>query len=190
MLNFIMKIEMKKNVLLIALAIFCIAASVAQNNANNETKDETITRLQNNIVKLEKEVEYYKKTLDLLNSKIVSQDQNVEFKINSVIGDSNTGKVDIEGILINNGVLRSIQGQLANCIDPQGNETITYQLTVGAGRRLEQLNREIPVKFVVTFKSIPKTPLISALTLKYYSSVDFRNNDISVMFRNISIDWN
>ena len=107
-----------------------------------------------------------------------------------VTGDSNTGKVVIEGIVINEGVLRSIQGQVANCFDPQGNETITYQLTVGADKRLDQLNREIPVKFSVTFNSIPKAPLLSALSLKYYSRVDIRSNDLTVMFRNISIDWN
>ena len=189
-INFLIKNEMKKYTFLIALAIIYIAPAVGQNNSNNETKDETITRLQNNIVKLEKEIEYYKKTLDLLNSKIVAQDQNVEFKINSVTGDSNTGKVVIEGIVINNGVLRSIQGHVANCFDPQGNETITYQLTVGADKRLDQLNREIPVKFSVTFNSIPKAPLLSALSLKYYSRVDIRSNDLTVMFRNISIDWN
>jgi len=181
---------MKKITTFIVLAIFCVTFITGQNSTNIQTKDEIILDLQNNIIKLEKEIEYYKETLNLLNSKIVAQDQNVDFKIVSVIGDSNTGKVVIEGILINNGVLRSIQGHEANAFDPQGNEIRTFEVAVGANKRIAELHKDITVKFSVEFKNVvSETPILSALTLKFYSNVEHKSNNLSVTFRNISIEW-
>ena len=181
---------MKNFAFFIALTIFCVTSVIGQNSTPVDKKDETILALQNNIVKLEKEIEYYKKTLDLLNSKITAQDQNVDFKINSVIGDSNTGKIVIEGILTNNGVLRSIQGHEANAFDPQGTEIKTFEVSAGAEKRIAELHKDIPTKFSVTFKNADSdAPMLKALTLKFYSSIGPRNNNISVMFRNVSIEW-
>jgi hypothetical protein len=181
---------MRKITTLIALAISCIATITAQNSTEIQEKDKIILELQNHVAKLDKELEYYKKTLDLLNSSISEQVQDVDFKINSVIGDSKTGQIVIEGILINNGALRSIQGSQANAFDPQGNEVRTYEVSVGAGGRIAELHREIPAKFSVIFRNTTATaPILMALTLKFYSSVGLRSADISVMFRNITIEW-
>jgi len=180
---------MKKITIFIVFAIFCLTSVAGQNSTNTETKDETISKLQNEVSKLEKEIEYYKKTLDLLNSKITAQDQNVEFKINSVIGDLNTGKVTIEGIVINNGVLRSLQGHQANAFDPQGNEIQTFDVIAGADR-IKELQKDIPAKFKIVFKStVPNTPILKSLNLKFYSWVELKQADVSVTFRNIPIEW-
>jgi hypothetical protein len=181
---------MRKFAFFITLAIFCASTMKGQNSADIQTKDAIILELQNNIAKLEKEIEYYKTTLDLLNSKIIAEDQNVEFKINLVTGDSNTGKIVIEGIFINNGVLRSIQGWQANAFDLQGNEMRTFAVAVGSGGKIPELHRDIPTKFRIEFtNSIPDTPMLTALTIKFYSSVGIRSNDISIMFRNIPVEW-
>ena len=182
---------MKKMTFILALAIFCISFISGQNSTDIQIKDEIISVLKNRVEILEKEIEYYKETLDLLNSSMTAQDQDVEFKINSVIGNSNTGQIVIEGILINNGVLRSIQGWQSNAFDPQGNEIRALSgVSVGAGGRIAELHNDIPAKFRVEFKNtIPKTPMFRSLTIKFYSSVGIYSADLSVMFRNIPIEW-
>ena len=181
---------MKRTTFLIALAIFCVTSTTGQNSTDIQAKDKIILDLQNQVAKLEKEIEYYKKALNLQNSNVTAEDQGVEFKINSVNGNLNTGIIVIEGILINKGVIRSIQGREANAFDPQGNEIRTIAVSVGAGGRISELNREIDVKFRVEFKnSISEVHIFRNMTIKFYSSVDYKSSDISVTFRNVSIEW-
>jgi hypothetical protein len=181
---------MRKITLFIAMAIFCLPSIIGQNSDDSQA---VILQLQNRVSELEKEVEYYKQTLNLLNSKTTATDKNVDFKV-TVIGERNTGKITVEGILVNNGVTRSVQRDFAQLFDPQGNERNTRDIVLGNGNiRLDELHREVPVRFSVEMGHItPETPILSALTIRLlsnYTSTPLRSDNLSVMFRNIPVEW-
>ncbi|MFV0591641.1 MAG: hypothetical protein ACK5M7_09670 [Draconibacterium sp.] len=183
---------MNKTVILIILAVFCLKTSFGQEDCTElknqlsqkeqiitkqlsdiKEKNATIDNQKIEILRLKKDIQYYKETLDLLDSKISTENKNVSFKINAITGNTNTGEVLIEGILINNGPLRSIQKQKSENFDPKGNKETTYNMTIGGDdTRIEKLYKDVPIKFAVSFKQlIEETPLIKILTMTFYSSI-------------------
>lgn len=153
-------------------------------------KNEIIVEKQNKISKLESEIEYYKKTLNLFNSKISTENKNVTFKINSVIGDSNTGKIIVEGILINNGIIRSIQTKRVKAFDPKGNGINKFKMSVGNETRIEKLYKDVPIKFTIELEQIIEgTPIIKALIIDFYSNVGYKRDGLSIVFKNLSVKW-
>lgn len=189
-LKFKMKIQ-----LLTASVFFLFARSYAQENCailkNTLSQKESIITNQNNTIsKLTKDIEYYKVTLNLMSSSTSTIEKDVNFKINSVIGNIVTGKVIIEGILINSGAVRSLQVQSSNSIDPQGNISKSYKMTLGGETRLPILNSDVPVKFSVEFSDIvPNTTDIKQLVMNYFSMINYKKDDITVTFKNLTIDW-
>lgn len=183
---------MKKILLVLSLLIFSFNIfSQAKANKTESKLDSIIQAKDAEIEKLKKEIEYYKQTLNLFNSKIESENKDVTFKINSIVGDTSTGYVTIEGILNNNGVIRSLQTHQTELIDAQGNTATIYDMSLGDDIRLEKLRKDRPVKFTVTIKTIIEgTPVIKSLTMKFHSSVGFKDDPIEVVFTNLSIDWN
>lgn len=154
------------------------------------TKDGIITTQNVTIDQQKKEILYYKETLALINSKITTENKEVTFKINSVTGNSDTGTVMIEGILINNGVLRSIQGHKANAFDPKGNGIMSYKMTVGNETRIAKLLKDIPTKFTVELNEIVSgTPIITALLIDFYSNVGYKKDALNIVFKNLNVHW-
>ncbi|QXP53658.1 hypothetical protein [Cellulophaga sp. HaHa_2_1] len=154
------------------------------------TKDGIITTQNVTIDQQKKEVLYYKETLALINSKITTENKEVSFKINSVTGNSDTGTVMIEGILINNGVLRSIQGHKANAFDPKGNGIMSYKMTVGNETRIAKLLKDIPTKFAIELNEIVSgTPIITALLIDFYSNVGYKKDGLNIVFKNLNVHW-
>lgn len=154
-------------------------------------KEQIISNQTETISKQEKEIQYYKESLDLLSSKISTVNKDVTFKINSVVGDSNSGIVTIEGILINNGVLRSIQGQKAIAFDPKGNGLPTYKISVGNETRIEKLLKDVPTKFSLNLEQIVVgTPMLTALIIDFYSNVGYKSDALNVVFKNLDVTWN
>ncbi len=181
--------------LLTASALFLFSYTNAQENCaalkSTLSQKESIIATQNSTIsKLTKDVEYYKETLNLMSSSISMVEKDVSFKINSVIGNSSTGKVVIEGILVNNGVVRSLQSQQSNATDPQGNRSTSYVMSLGGETRIPKLNSEVPLKFMIEYSDIkPNTTDIKQLVMTYFSMVNYKKDDISVTFKNLSIDW-
>lgn len=181
--------------LLTASALFLFSFSNAQENCaalkiTLDQKESTIATQISKISKLEKDIEYYITTLNLMSSSIIVNEKDVNFKINSVIGNSTTGKVVIEGILVNNGVARSLQNQQATCIDPQGNIEKSFQMSLGGENRIKDLNVGVPVKFTVEFTTIMADATdIKQLVVTYHSNVNHKSDPITVTFKNLSIDW-
>ncbi len=181
--------------LLTAIALFLFSYSYSQENCETlkhtlAQKEGAITTQKAAISKLEKEVEYYKKTLNLMSSAISVVERDVNFKVNSVIGNSTTGKVVIEGILVNNGVVRSLQSQQAVSTDPQGNIAKSFIMSLGGEVRIKDLNAEIPVKFSIEFSTIMRNVTdIKQLVLIYHSTINYQDDQITVTFNNLAIDW-
>lgn len=156
---------------------------------NGKLKTE-LSEKETKIKDLTKEIEYYKQTLELIDSKITADDKDVTFKINSVNGNSDTGKVIVEGILINNGALRQIQGKKANAIDPKGNSSMSYKVKFGDAIRIEKVLKDIPTKFNVELEQMEEgTPMIKALIIDFHSKAGYKFDDLNVIFKNLNIDW-
>ena len=190
---------MKKISLLLVLTFLCTKMSFAQENCDElktqlTDKNKTITELKNDISSLEKDIEYFKETLNLLNSEISTEIKDVEFKINTVKGNSNTGQVIVEGVLVNNGTTRSLQKHKAMSFDPQGNKIITYNMTIGGDtHKLEKLYKDVPTKFTVTFDQIVEgTPMIKLIMMDFYSKKvnTYKSDDLEVVLKNLAIEWN
>ena len=165
---------------------------VQNENLKNENEKQKIivNTKENEISKLKEEIKYYKETLNLFSSKISTKYKDLNFKINSVIGNSNTGKIMVEGIFVNNGVLRSIQGQKAKIFDPQGNGVNSYKVLVGNEKRIDKLYKDIPTKFSVELEQIIEgTPVIKSLMIDFYSRLGYKSDDISIVFKNLTIKW-
>jgi hypothetical protein len=153
-------------------------------------EENKISEMNNQISKLNKEIKYYKETLNLFSSKIETNYKDVNFKINSVVGNSNTGKIMVEGILVNNGLTRSIQGYKSKVFDPKGNGIDSYKILVGNGTRIDKLYKDIPTKFSVELEQVIEgTPVLKALMIDFHSNVGYKSDKINVVFKNLSIKW-
>lgn len=188
-----------KSQLLIIVFFACIGFSFSQDNCEEkvtilnqklEVKSNEIFGLKQTVAKQLKEIGYYKEVLELLNSKIVSESKDVEFKINTVKGNQDTGVVVIEGLVTNKGVLRSIQGHKINVTDAKGNGNISYQITIGDQTRLDKLLKDVPTKFVAELEGIvAETPMLKAIILNFYSRSGYKKDDLEAIFKNVTITW-
>ncbi|WP_324023508.1 hypothetical protein QSV08_11665 [Maribacter sp. BPC-D8] len=186
---------MKKLQLLSILTLLFISSAFGQidtkelESENQKLKAEIVIKKET-ISKLEGEVNYLKETLDLIDSKISKDEKDVSFKINLVEGDLDTGKIIIEGILINNGVVRSIQGQKANAFDPKGNGINSYKVKFGDVAKISKLLKDVPVKFNIELDPISDAPpILKALTVYFYSNVGYKKDPINVVFKNLNVIW-
>jgi hypothetical protein len=156
----------------------------------NEKQKIIVNTKENEISKLKEEIKYYKETLNLFNSKISTKYKDLNFKINSVIGNLNTGKIIVEGIFVNNGVLRSIQGLKAKIFDPQGNGVDSYKVLVGNEKRIDKLYKDVPTKFSVELEQIIEgTPVIKSLVIDFYSKLGYKSDNISIVFKDLTVNW-
>ncbi|QTE22015.1 hypothetical protein [Polaribacter cellanae] len=162
-----------------------------ENLKNENEKHKRIVNIkENEISKLKKKIKYYKETLSLLSSKIEATDKNVNFKITSVNGNTNTGEIVIEGIAINKGILRTLQGKSSIIYDPKGNTTRGYKMSFGEVTRIEKFHKDIPTKFKLLVKEIvPKTPMLKSVNIEFYSTIGYKNDHLYIVFNNLRIKW-
>ncbi|WP_340158333.1 hypothetical protein [uncultured Maribacter sp.] len=154
------------------------------------SKDNIIVSQNEKIDKLEKDVAYFKETLKLISSKISTNDNDVSFKINSVVGNSNSGVVKITGILINKGAVRPVQGQKAYATDPQGNGIMSYKLKIGGLTRVDKVLKDVPTKFTIEFEQIVEgTPMLASLIIDYYTRDGYKKDNLGATFKNLNIIW-
>ena len=144
--------------------------------------------LKSENAQLKKDVVYLKETMQLLNSKVTSTIENIEFSINEVIGNKETNEVEIIGIYKNLGAMKTFQARDAKLIDPQGNQYQSYAINLTEKRaRVENVRTDIPMKFSILFKGIDsKTPQIRLLSLRLYSQ---QTKNAEGTFENIDINW-
>jgi len=182
----------------IQLTIFAVFLAIntygqseaAQLKEQNEKLKTELIKKETLIEDLNKQIVYFKETLELIESKISTENKEVTFKINTVQGDSATGKVLVKGILINNGVTRRIQGWKANAFDPKGNGIMSYQVKLGRDKSIDKVLKDVPINFNVELeKLVEGTPIITALIIDFYSKIGIQSDNLNVVFKNLSIDW-
>lgn len=180
--------------------LFLATISLGQNNcdslkAENEKLNSKLTnqglvisKQKKNIEKLNSEIEYYKETLNLLNSKISAEGNNVIFRINSITGKSDLGKILIEGLIENKGAVGKFQTQNIELTDPKGNHYKTYKVSFGEERYIPSFQKNIPTKIMIEFdKIIEETPMIKALVLNIYG--EYPGRTYNVIFKNLPVVW-
>lgn len=175
---------------LLSLILVFICVALFSHAQTLDDKDKRINELENQVKALNKDIDYYKETLNLMQSTTKDEDKGVVFTINSVVGDSKTGNVLVSGILVNKGNVRFICYEQVLCYDPKGNEFESSKRMLGANASINELELDIPVKFSVEFSDIPiDTPLFTMLKFKFFSSLEFGPDNISISYRNIPIVW-
>lgn len=185
---------MKTFKLFSVITIFCLTATYSQKDCSDiktelNEKNKIVATQKKNISKLESDIQYYKKTLELLNSKITTEGNNIVFKINSVVGKSDLGKVLIKGLIENKGAVGKFQTKVTELIDPQGNRYKSYKITYGGERHLANFQKNIPVKFKIEFDGIiDEVPVLKVLNWEVYGS-RISGRSYNVMFKNLPITW-
>ncbi|NJB35291.1 hypothetical protein [Croceivirga sp. JEA036] len=141
------------------------------------------------IEKLESEINYYKETLNLLNSKITGEGNNVIFKINSVKGKTDLGKIIIEGLIENKGAVGKFQSKSIELTDPQGNIYKSSKVSFGGESYLPQFQKNLPVKVQIEFdKIIDESPIMKAMVWSIYGGQRF-GASYTVIFKNLAVEW-
>ena len=147
---------MKKLLLSVIFTLSLLSNSIAQTssselqtineqlNAELTKKSEIITNQKEQISKLESELDYYKETLDLMNSKIIVKQDDFVLKINSVIGQSSTGTIRIEGVVENKGPQRTFRSYRSKTLlyDPKGNIYKAYKVKFGDLDHLQEFQKK------------------------------------------------
>ncbi|WP_053404889.1 hypothetical protein [Persicobacter sp. CCB-QB2] len=186
---------MKNFFLFTCICSLLFSSAFAQNECDGlvdrvEEMNRQINEKTNEIQQLNASIAYYKNTLKLINSKKETECNDVLFKINKVTGNSNSGEVKIEGVVINTKLERSLQGSFSEVFDPQGNVSTSYKIEVGNQKRLAALYKDVPVKFSAVIEQYDlDAPIINLLKMKFYSSVGYKKDDLIVVFKNLEVDW-
>jgi hypothetical protein len=153
-------------------------------------KNEIINTQNEQITNLEGDIKFYKESLDLVNSKISVKQDDFVFKINSAIGIRDNGIVIIEGLVENIGTLRALRSVAYNTYiyDTKGNNYKASEIKFGNLIHLQEFQKDLPVKFKITFKNIgEEMPIIKNLTAVFCNRLGKKYNNF--IFKNLDVNW-
>ncbi len=153
-------------------------------------KEKIVVAQQTNIAKLEKDVKYYKETLNLRSGKVQIIQDNFKLIINSVIGKSNSGTIIIEGIVENNGIMRAFRPSRYTTFiyDPKGNNYRASKIKFGTLDHIQEFQKSLPLKFTIIFDKIgEEMPVISNLTAIFTNATGGKYTDM--IFKNLPVVW-
>lgn len=194
---------MKKNYAFSILIILQTAfTSFGQSSSACAEKDAIIVKQKQELAnkldlieKLEKDIVYYKETLHLLSSEPILAYNGITFRITAIKGDTTNGKVLVEGLLTNSGAENFLQSHSAKAFDPQGNgyQVQASYIEIANAVRIDKLYNDVPMKFTVSIAGLQKipvgTPMIKALEIEFLTENGTKLETISLLFRNLTIDW-
>ncbi|MGA9213246.1 hypothetical protein [Kaistella sp.] len=178
----------KLTVLTLVLAQ-CLSAQLADYNVLSEQAKLDQTQIE----ELSKQVDYYKKFLNL--SKVIrtSTFENIQIELNDIRGLKKEGKIMVEFTYKNMGaeMRKALQFEKAIIVEFEGNQYQTQQvfLTLDGKIRVNDLLHGIPYKGAMFFhKSNRYFPIIRALVLYIYTK-DQLSNPEPIVFENIPVIW-
>ncbi len=170
----------------------------SQNSDCSDVKNELQISITQ-ITKLNKEIEYYKETLNLLKPIRTVVVDGMELNITKIVGSKKDKSLSITFVYQNkDSEIRSFfQCEQAFLVDPQGNQFQTYDVFIAPnnGIRAEKILPSIPTKASITFKTTDPTnpiettiPIIRTLTLKVFAK-NHIDSPYSAVFENIPVIW-
>ncbi|MCG1035921.1 hypothetical protein [Polaribacter sargassicola] len=157
-------------------------------NSELAQKKQLISLQVNDIKKLNSEIQYYKESLNLLNTKNQKESNNIIYRINSVKGKYDNGTIIVEGSIENKGFPTKFVAQSIDIFDPKGNKYKASKFQIGNSKLLfvGKLERNLPTKFIFEFKGISEEiPVLKALIFNHYEHTKMS----SVTFNNLSVNW-
>lgn len=140
------------------------------------------------IKKLNSEIQYYKETLELLNTKDTKESNNIIYRINSVKGKFDEGIIIVEGLIENKGISSKYQPQNIEIFDAKGNKHKATKFQIGDSKMLYvgKLERNIPIKFRFEFNGVlEEVPVLKALIFNFYNFTKIS----PVIFKNLPVNW-
>lgn len=157
--------------------------------------EQELTNKTSQIDQLQKQVEYYKETLDLLKPISTVSLDGMTFSITKAIGSVKNKTINFIFTYQNTDSTdrKFFQCEQAFGIDPQGNQLQSYEVFVGAnnGIRVENIKPNIPTKATLIFKTTEiNFPIIRILKIKIYSNDSLKNGTTQdLIFENIPLTW-
>lgn len=168
---------MRKYYLLLLFSVFINTQSLAQDDC-------TALIEENN---------YLKSALNLMNADLETMTSD-DFKYKIIDANANIyeGTLEIKGIIENKGKWRTILSRTTyrnhTIVDPKGNLYHTNNLKFGKTKRLNRLQPDLPIQFLVHFKNIDeKFPIIKNLKLVFINENGREYEEIN--FKNIPVNW-
>ncbi|MCH7397716.1 hypothetical protein MM236_06935 [Belliella sp. DSM 107340] len=170
--------------------IYSLERTVESQGLEIEKQIGEIENLNLEIRELEKQVKYIREVLDLYNVSNTFIEEEFEFKITSVIGNRNSGKILIKGLVTNKGQAHKLQLKAAELIDLKGNVYKSSNFSFSEyGMMIPNLPKDIPVNFSIHFSGVDEDGLS---TIKLFSPVIFSrqySRSIPILFKNLDIQW-
>ena len=191
---------MKKIKIFSILTIIAISTTFGQANCSDlelknkelsselTKKNDEIAIKNNDIQKLKTETQYYKETLELLNTKNLKESDNIIYRINSITGKFDDGIIIVEGLLENKGAPDKFQPKNIEIYDPKGNKYRASKFKIGNSKLLfvDKMERNLPTKFRFEFNGVlEQTPVLKALIFNFYR----HTKKSTVIFKNLNINW-
>lgn len=176
------------------LFVFTLLTSslYAQTNTLSKPASE-LERCTSENKELSKQNTYYKETLHSLKPIRTTQVDGMEIDITSVIGSSKDNTITVTFLYKNmeTEIRRYFQCNQAYFVDPQGNQTQTYEVAVSFNKGImaENITPNIPIKGSMVFKSAEnQIPLIRQLTLSIYPKISMSPLP-QAYFENLEVIW-
>ncbi len=190
---------MNKHQLLTFLIFLLLSSSYGQTDCskletNNQTlkseldkKNGIIDSQAQELSKLKTQNNYFKETLDLLNTTNSKEGDKVLYRINSVEGNLSVGTISITGTIENLSIVKRWQSKKIKIIDLKGN-AYNGKLRFNDGTwSIAQFQKNIPIKFTVTFnKILEETQIIRALMFDMYGA---NGKGHIVTLKNLEVQW-
>ena len=156
-------------------------------NSELTKKDGVIESQVQELSKLKTQNNYFKETLDLLNTPNSKEGDKVMYRINTVEGDLSVGIITITGTIENLSIVKRWQSKKIKIIDLKGN-AYNGRLRFNDGTwSIAQLQKNIPIKFTVTFnKILEEAQVLRALMFDMYGA---NGKGHIVTIKNLDVQW-
>lgn len=155
-----------------------------------ETLNGQMASMQSRLNELADRNAEYKKALDIKQTLNATDADGYQYGFVSAIGDANTGKLTITINMFNPGPTRTKQMEQASFTDYNGTGRQTYEFIFGNNESgATTIDSNTNMKLYITFEQVSVSiKRIASLTVKAYSST-WGNNDMSVNFRDLPVEW-
>lgn len=181
-----------KNLIFSAALLLSLGMS-AQKNDCTQLENE-LQKIKTENTELTKQNLYYKETFDLLKPVASDAKDLLKFDIVKAVGSKTKKTLKIYYIYTNTSskVRSFFQPAESYIVDPQGNQTSTYEVFASEDRRqVNQIQPDVPMKGLLSFNvRTTDFPVIKLLNLKFYKVDGFENaGDTTLNFKNIPVFW-
>jgi hypothetical protein len=137
-----------------------------------------------NCEEIQKENDYLKKALHILNPVKTVTAKNIGFNISKCEGNAKEQSIYLTLVLTNHGPNTDLGLRKAIAVDAEGNEYETYQINIGSGSSNNKVYTDVPVKTIFKFEKV--LPTVKLLKL---IAIEFTGNNCGFEYKDIPVTW-